>query len=97
MSALVGDVNAAVAIGREILSLYPDLLKKRSLGQAFEELRVPADDQTFFDVGATRVRYQAALRHDFAAARIIEVRGWQLAQTEVWLFAFIAAKCGSNG
>ena len=96
LSVLVGDTNAAAAIGRDALSLHPDLLKSGSIRQAFEALQAPADDGTRLTAGAVRARYQAALRQDFAASRIIDVHGWQLAKTEVCLFAFLALDSGSN-
>lgn len=95
-SALVGDAGAAAAIGRDALTLYPDLLESGSIRQAFEALQAPADDGTRLTAGAVRARYQAALRQDFAASRIVDVHGWQLAKTEVCLFAFLALDSGSN-
>lgn len=90
LAALVGDANAAAAIGRDAIDLYPDLLDGTSVGGALARLGpLPGHDNPV-EIATLRARYQAVLREDFAASRTIDVRGWQLAQTEVQVFALLA-------
>ncbi len=94
---LVSDRSSAASIGRDILTQYPDLLEKISVSQALEALQRGTSDGSSLDATTMHTRYQAALRHDFASSRIVEVHGWQLAYTEVCLFAFLAGDPRSNG
>lgn len=89
-AGLVGDATAARAIGRDALKSCPHRLRSESIARALARLDPPHDSEPTIGPATLRERYQAALRHDFARSRIVDVGGWQLAETEVCLFAYLA-------
>lgn len=90
LAALVNDAEAARAIGRDALKSYPHRLNPGSIARALARLGLPHDSEPTIGPATLRERYQAELRRDFARSRIVDVRGWQLAETEVCLFAYLA-------
>jgi hypothetical protein len=95
LALLVSDPNAASAIGRDALDLYPALLDHVSVGGTLARLGALPEHSTPVEIATVRVRYQAILCEDFAASRTIDVRGWQLARTEVQVFAMLAVRSPS--
>jgi hypothetical protein len=76
------DVNAAGALGREYLKLYP---LDPALKEVLALLRVPA---TALE-GALR-RLGEMIRYDYVAGRTVNLSGWFVSRTEGCIFARIA-------
>jgi hypothetical protein len=85
------DREAAREVGSEILALDPQaanagILVDRLVRLRGAELRALAGSDPERLADALRAQHRA----DFAAERVVVVRGWVLSQTEAWLLALAA-------
>ena len=76
------DVNAAGALGREYLKLYP---LDPALKEVLALLRVPADA-----VEEALRRLGEKIHYDYVAGRTVNLSGWFVSRTEGCIFARIA-------
>ena len=76
------DVNAAGALGREYLKLYP---LDPALQEVLALLRVPANA-----LEAALQRLGEMIRYDYVAGRTVNLSGWFVSRTEGCIFARIA-------
>ena len=90
LSVLVSDTVSAAALGRELKVRYPELLASSSLDLLRSRLGGAAEMAPRLGPVTARKYYNMVVREDFAACRMVDCHGWQLAWSEAVVFALCA-------